>query len=75
MRPKVYHAILLMFVGLILFGVQALVWQRTSHTPTETNRINSTNHRPTEIPVIAGTCLLLAAGTILAIKPNSNRNS
>jgi hypothetical protein len=62
-------AILLMFAGLALYGVQALVWRSGSRGRTETDVENRTGqHRVTEVPVIAGTALFLLAGAILMIR-------
>jgi hypothetical protein len=67
-------AIVLMFAGLALYGVQALVWRSGSRGRTETDVENRAGHRPvTEAPVIAGTALLLLAGTILVIPRHENR--
>jgi hypothetical protein len=61
-------AIVLMVAGFALYGVQALVWRSGSRGRTETDIENRTgHHRVTEMPVIAGTTLLLVAGIILAI--------
>jgi hypothetical protein len=67
-------AIVLMFVGLALYGVQALVWRSGSRGRTETDVENRTGrHRVTEAPVIAGTELLLLAGAMLMIPRPKNR--
>lgn len=66
-------AIVLMFAGLALYGVQALVWRSGSRGRTETDVENRTgHHRVTEAPVIAGTALLLFAGLILVIPRREN---
>ncbi len=64
-------AIILMFVGLALFGVQALVW-RSGTRGTQTDTENRAGHPVTEAPVLAGTVLLLLAGTILVIPRDEN---
>lgn len=66
-------AIVLMFAGLALYGVQALVWRSGSRGRTETDVENRTgHHRVTEAPVIAGTALLLFAGLMLVIPRREN---
>jgi heme/copper-type cytochrome/quinol oxidase subunit 2 len=61
-------ALVLMIAGLVLFGVQAMIWRSTANGRTETDVENRTGHRrPTEVPILAGTALLLIAGTILCI--------
>ena len=68
---KVKHwALVLMFAGLALYGVQALVWRAGTQGRTETDVENRTGHHPdaaVDMPVIAGTVLLILAGTILSI--------
>jgi hypothetical protein len=67
-------AIVLIFAGLALYGVQALVWRSNARGRTETDVENRTGrHRATEVPVIAGTALLLLAGAILVIPQHENR--
>jgi hypothetical protein len=67
-------AIVLMFAGLALYGVQALVWWSGSRARTETDVENRTgHHRVTEAPVIAGTVLLLVAGAVLVIPRNKKQ--
>ena len=71
---KVAWAVVLMFAGLALYGAQAPVWRAGSRGRTETDVENRTgHHRVTEVPVIAGTTLLLLAGAILVIPRNKNR--
>ena len=61
-------AIILMFAGLALYGAQALVWRSGSQGRTETDVENRTgHHRVTEVPVIAGTTLLLLAVPMLVV--------
>jgi hypothetical protein len=61
-------ALILMFAGLGLYGTQALVWRSNARGRTETDVENRTGHHPaTEAPVLAGTALLVLAGTILCI--------
>lgn len=68
-------AIILMFAGLALYGAQALVWRSGSRGRTETDVENRTgHHRVTEVPVIAGTTLLLLAGAILLVPRFKNQN-
>jgi hypothetical protein len=66
-------AIILMFAGLALYGMQALVWRSGSRGRTETDVENRTgHHRVTEAPGIAGSALLLLAGVILVIPRHKN---
>jgi hypothetical protein len=61
-------ALILMFAGLALYGAQALIWRAGARGRTETDVENRAGHHPvTEVPVLAGTVLLLLAGTILSI--------
>jgi len=68
---KVKHlALILMFAGLGLYGVQALVWRAGARGRTETDVENRTGHHPNvmiDVPALAGTALLILAGTILSI--------
>lgn len=68
---KVRHlALILVFGGLALYGVQAFVWNAGARGRTETEVENRTGHHPTvmvDVPVLAGTALLLLAGTILSM--------
>jgi hypothetical protein len=74
MKVKTW-AIVLMFAGLALYGVQALVWRPGSRGQNETDVENRAGHHPlTEAPVIAGTTLLLLAGAILVI-PRHERHA
>lgn len=61
--------LIMTFVGVALFGVQALVWRNGARGRTETDIQNRTGRRypVTEVPVLAGSALLLLAGTILCI--------
>jgi hypothetical protein len=66
-------ALILMFIGCGLYGVQALVWRSSSRGRTETDVENHTGHRrPTEAPILAGTALLVIAGVILCIPRGSD---
>jgi hypothetical protein len=71
---KVKHwAIVLMCVGLALYAVQALVWRSGSNGRTETDVENQTgHHKVTEVPVVAGTALLVLAGAILIFPKHRN---
>ncbi len=70
MRLAKRRAVLLIVVALVLFALQAGVWSRSvAHDHSETAKQNSeSQHPPTEIPGVAGICLLLAAGA-LAMRP------
>ena len=63
-------ALILTFAGLALYGVQVLVWQEGAHGRTETDVENRTGHHPDpviDVPILAGTALLILAGTILSV--------
>jgi flagellar basal body-associated protein FliL len=71
MQSKKRKAIILTVLALILCVLQAGIWvNSTSHTASQTDEANKENqHPPTEIPGVAGFCLLVAAG-ILASTPD-----
>jgi hypothetical protein len=61
-------AIVMTIVGVGLYGVQTFVWQSNARGRTETDVENRTGRNPpTEAPILAGTALLVLAGTILCI--------
>jgi len=63
-------ALILMFAGVALYGVQALVWRASAKGRTETAVENRTGHHPDpaiDLPALAGTALLILAGTIISI--------
>ncbi len=61
-------ALVLMFAGLTGYGAQALIYRSNARGRTETDVENRTgHHRPTEVPILAGTALLVLAGAILCI--------
>ncbi|MGH9743325.1 MAG: hypothetical protein ACRD51_13355 [Candidatus Acidiferrum sp.] len=66
MQSAKRYAVVLIVLALILCAFQAIVWSRSVvHDHSETAKQNSeSQHPPTEIPGIAGICLLLAAGGI-----------
>lgn len=65
------HAVVLILVALVLFALQAGVWSRSVvHDYSETAKQNSeSQHPPSEIPGVAGICLLLAAGALVVRPP------
>jgi hypothetical protein len=71
MRTAKRRAIVLIALALVLFGLQAGVWKRSiAHDHSETAKQNSeSQHPPTEIPAVAGICLLLAAGAVVVMRP------
>ena len=71
MRVAKRRAMLLIVLGLALFALQAGVWrQSVARDHPETAKQNSeSQHPPTEMPGLAGVCLLLAAGAIVVMAP------
>ncbi|MGC1415372.1 MAG: hypothetical protein WA817_08835 [Candidatus Acidiferrum sp.] len=69
MRLAKRRAVLLIVFALVLFALQAGVWKRSmAHDHSETAKQNSeSQHPPTEIPGVAGVCLLLAAGALVVM--------
>ena len=65
------RAILLVFVGLVLIALQAGLWSHSvAPDHSETDKQDTENqHPPTEIPGLAGFCLLIAAGAIVVMGP------
>jgi hypothetical protein len=63
-------AIVMTFLGVGLYGVQTFIWQSNARGRTETDIENRTGHNPpTDVPILAGTALLVLAGTILCMRP------
>jgi hypothetical protein len=55
-------------LALALLGLQAVIWARADHNPTESDTINRiTQHPPSEIAGIAGLGLLVLDGLLLSI--------
>ena len=71
MRLAKRRAILFIFIALVLFALQAGLWSHSvAHDHSETDKQDSENrHPPTEIPGLAGICLLLAAGAVIVMGP------
>ena len=69
------NTIVLFVVSLILFVVQAGIWWKTaSRGRTETDKQNiEIRHQPSEMPLVVGTCLLIAASVLASIphKPHT----
>ena len=61
-----------MVLGLALCVLQGGIWlNSTAHARSETEKANRlSEHRPNEIPGIAGTLLLIAAGVLLSLRPS-----
>ncbi|MGB8659355.1 MAG: hypothetical protein WCD34_02960 [Candidatus Acidiferrum sp.] len=72
MRLAKRRAILLIFVALVLFALQAGLWSHSvAQDHSETDKQDSENqHPPTEIPGLAGFCLLIAAGAVVIMGPS-----
>jgi hypothetical protein len=71
MQSAKRRAIILVLVALVLCALQAGVWSRSMrHDPSETAKQDSeSQHPPTEIPGIAGICLLMAASAVIVMRP------
>jgi protein-S-isoprenylcysteine O-methyltransferase Ste14 len=75
MRFKKSYAIALMVLALALLGLQAVIWARADHNPTESDTINRiTQHPPSEIAGIAGLSLLVLDGLLLSIPRRAARH-
>lgn len=71
MQSKTRKAVILTVLAVALCALQGGVWLRsTSHVRSQTDEANKEiQHPPTEIPGLAGFCLLVVAG-VVASTPN-----
>jgi hypothetical protein len=71
MQSAKRRAMVLILLALVLFALQAGVWSRSiARDHSETAKQDSeSQHPPTEIPGVAGICLLLAASAVVVMRP------
>jgi len=71
MKSMKRRAIVLIVLALVLCAFQAVVWGRSMrHDHSETAKQDSESQNPpTEIPGVAGICLLMAAGALVVMRP------